>query len=590
MFCGNCGSENEKGAAFCRSCGCQLVTSSSSAVASDETQRKQKFIGLMEKIKNLPKKVLFGIGGGAVVLVVILCIILNGRNTINLNKYVSEATVGCNGYGVASVTVDWSGIVSDYGDHLKFTKAAEKDFGESLQYMQPIGMLLDTVSISIENGEYLSNGDKVKYVWNVDEEVLKYLNCKVKYKDGSFQAKNLQEVEKFDAFASLDVKFEGDAPYGRATCHCRGIEFDSNDFVCEPSAGLKNGDTITISINADAVDRCAEEYGKIPRELQKTFTVSGLEEYVTYYASLTQDFISLVRSETEDTIFSYTANSYSPATTLSDLAYEGYILAAKQNDEYEGSHNILYVIYSGNISNADGDFEPAKVYYPVAFTDIKMTEKEITYRDKEGIVGETRLSSIRDYTEGYTNPVQCCLEIIETQKENYAFECGDGMKKYSEYLVISKLDEISEAYRDEAKANAEYMINDYIASDYKNGLVASNLTYEGDYILKRKEDDQQIEYTNYYIVVFSATVNNTKRRFEPQTVYFPVMYECVVGMSDGTYLCLGDAWIEGKSYFSDNYYTTRGYVDGVEMYAALISDNSEEYSYEVSEGLERFGK
>ena len=48
--------------------------------------------------------------------------------------------------------------------------------------------------------------------------------------------------------------------------------------------------------------------------------------------------------------------------------------------------------------------------------------------------------------------------------------------------------------------------------------------------------------------------------------------------------------IYGNSQFPGSYYTTKGFVDGEEMYSKIVTANRDNYSYVVSDGLKEFGE
>lgn len=93
-------------------------------------------------------------------------------------------------------------------------------------------------------------------------------------------AEEKEEKEKddsFDPFDSLAVAFVGADQAGQVSLSYGGDEFSSSDFSCAPDSGLKNGDTVTVSLSADAADRYEKENeGAKLKETKKDYTVSGL--------------------------------------------------------------------------------------------------------------------------------------------------------------------------------------------------------------------------------------------------------------------------------------------------------------------------
>lgn len=171
----------------------------------------------------------------------------------------------------------------------------------------------------------------------------------------------------------------------------------------------------------------------------------------------------------------------------------------------------------------------------------------------------------------------------------YDAEVGDGFEQYAEYELIASLNDISADYKAILQADAIERIEEYIASSYNGGSVATDLQYVGEYLLLSKT--QGVDFANNvkYIVVCSATVSNTKGRFDTTTVYFPVEYDGVVKLPGDEYMCTSVKGILGSSTLPNSWYNTKGYVDGTYMYSKIVTANREYYKYEVSEELQQFG-
>lgn len=599
MYCGKCGTENANDAKFCRGCGQALVNESVKKEAENsavETQVGAKKVNpevigqLLEKVKKLPKKAVLGIVGVVVILVIVICLALNMSTTINLDKYVTIEATGYDGYGNVSAKIDWDAIEEKYGDKISFTSKAKTEYGGFLGYMTPIDVLKDSIKVEFSEKDYLENGDKVEYTWNIDAEITEYIECKIKSNGGTYEVSTLEEVGTFDAFADLEVTFEGIAPSGRVTYNYSGDKLGYYDFSCSQSNGLSNGDTVTISITNTDMEYYAERYGMVPSKLENEYKVSGLQEYVSLYGNLSDDFISTLKSEAEDTIYAYVANDYNSSSALSDLQYVGYIFNfIKDVDSYFNYYNSVYVIYSGTVSNSAGKFDTMTVYFPVRFTNILCADGSFSYESNKNIAGSSYLGNSYYTTKGYTNPLTCYIDIVESNSEMYDAEVGDGFEQYAEYELIASLNDISADYKAILQADAIERIEEYIASSYNGGSVATDLQYVGEYLLLSKT--QGVDFANNvkYIVVCSATVSNTKGRFDTTTVYFPVEYDGVVKLPGDEYMCTSVKGILGSSTLPNSWYNTKGYVDGTYMYSKIVTANREYYKYEVSEELQQFG-
>lgn len=261
--------------------------------------------------KSIPKKILYGIAGGIVAIAVIAIILVNVNSTINLDKYVEVTYEGYEGYGRATVSIDWASIQNKYGSKLKYTNAGASMYGN---YEAPVDALSDFISTpTLDNSTGLKNDDEITYTWDIDEDELsKYIKCKVKYKDKTLTVSGLEEVETFDAFESLDVTFNGAGPAGYVTYEYNGEIFDTYDFYADKESGLSNGDVVTISIGIDDLEYFADNYGKIPAETSKEYTVEGLD--ADNLTAETEDYLcsySAEREITREEIDTYMSTDYS---------------------------------------------------------------------------------------------------------------------------------------------------------------------------------------------------------------------------------------------------------------------------------------
>jgi hypothetical protein len=604
MFCSKCGAENSKGAKFCKACGQPLGEVSSSVDTKKNEQKDSSPVNspkssipkldlsqAVDRIKKLPKNVLIGGGAALIALIVIIGITVSASNTIDLNKYLTTDAKGYDGYGKATATIDWDAIEEKYGDKIQFTSQAQSEMGGFLSYMNGIDVLQEYVDVDLETSKKVSNGDEVAYIWDVDDELSTYLKCKVKYSDGTFAVSGLEEVGTFDAFADVEVAFSGISPNGSLDFNYNGYEISSYDFDCDKTNSLKNGDTITISIDDSNIEYYAENLGMVPEPLEKTYTVEGLDEYVTSYSEFTEDFINVLKGEAEDTIYAYAAKSYSSGNTINDLEYAGYILNQEKEEQmYGGSFNNIYIIYSGVLSSSNDNINGKIVYYPVRFSTIIQSEGELSYEDNNGIAGSAKFDGTWASTKGYLNALECYVDIVDENSEIYQAECGDGFETYAAYQLVTKIDDLSDTFIEKIYADAQERVEDYIDSNYNSGSVASDLEVLGEYLLVAKEQSTDLENNNELVVVCSATVSNSKGRFDTTTVYFPVEYDGLVSLPDDKYVATSIAGIVGSSSFPDSWYSTDGYIDSADMFSGIITSNRDSYTYEVSENLKQFGE
>lgn len=169
---------------------------------------------------------------------------------------------------------------------------------------------------------------------------------------------------KVDPTAYLTVEFAGMSGEGTASW-----KFDSDSFAaaCDDSVkdaeglascvdgsfdmaeGLSNGDTVTFHWNCDT-DTAEREYNAILSPADTTFTVEGLDEWVTALDQIGQeDWDSLV-ADGKAALSQREGDCITGADCLG-----GYMLVRQDfSSEMVETHNILYVAYKVQAQLPDG--------------------------------------------------------------------------------------------------------------------------------------------------------------------------------------------------------------------------------------------
>lgn len=331
------------------------------------------------KIAAIPTKLLIGVGAAVIAVIVIIVVVVNAGKTIDVNKYLTVEASGYDGYGNATVTVDWDAIEQKYGSKISFTGAARSEFGSALSMVTPMDALQAAMVVDLDEDSNLSNGQTITYTWTVDPDLTKYLKCKVKYKDGSYTVKDLTEVGSFDAFANLDVEFSGVAPNGSANLNYTGSELSYYDFDADKLSGLSNGDVITVTIDESIIPSCAERLGKVPETNEKQYTVTGLQSYLTNLSEITDEDLAVMQQQASDVYNASVAQEWSETSHLENFTYLGdYLLTAKNADTW-GTSNYLYLVYKVQARNEYSDGKESynqvnDIYWYIRFRDLMIGE------------------------------------------------------------------------------------------------------------------------------------------------------------------------------------------------------------------------
>lgn len=331
------------------------------------------------KTGTVPKKLLIGVGAAVIALIVIIVVAVNAGRTIDLNKYLTVEASGYDGYGNATVTVDWDAIEEKYGSKIAFTGAARSEYGSVLSMVTPADALQAGVKVDLDEKSSLSNGQTITYTWTVDPDLSKYLKCKVKYKDGTYTVKDLTEVGSFDAFADLEVEFSGVSPDGSANLNYTGSELNYYDFKADKVSGLSNGDVITVTIDESRIPYYAESLGKVPESAEKQYTVTGLKSYLMNLSEITEEDLAVMQQQASDVYNATVAKDWSKESHLESLTYVGdYLLTSKNTDTW-GSRNYLYLVYKvqarNEYSNGKESYNQVnEMYWYIRYKDLMIGE------------------------------------------------------------------------------------------------------------------------------------------------------------------------------------------------------------------------
>ena len=342
MICTYCGKEIQNGITFCPYCG--------STVNNAKENTKMK--------KHNPAKVLVSIAAVAVVAAGGWAF-ANRTPTIDVSKYMTLSADGYNTVGKLNISFDTEKLEKDYGKQIttRFKKQMKnlKDdtYGlssltASLYDGYETDLFAETCATgSADKTKNLSNGDVVTYTWDDNsDEAEEAFGVKVKYTDITYTVSGLASVNTFDAFDGVDVEFSGISPDGRATVNSlpTAAEAQGLYYTLDENSGLSNGDTVTLTVhsNRDDFSDCIDKYGAMPQATEKTFTVEGLNEYVTSADTLSDSVLVSLQNQAEDVFKSYAAQRFSNGQTFKGMTYLGnYILTPKNKDSWGDKDRIV---------------------------------------------------------------------------------------------------------------------------------------------------------------------------------------------------------------------------------------------------------
>ena len=427
MICTHCGKEIQNGITFCPYCG--------SAVNNAKENTKMK--------KRNPAKVLVPIAAVAVVAAGGWAF-ANRTPTIDVSKYMTLSADGYNTVGKLNISFDTEKLEKDYGKQIttRFKKQMKnlKDdtFGlssltASLYDGYEADLFAETCATgSADKTKNLSNGDVVTYTWDDNSgEAEEAFGVKVKYTDITYTVSGLASVNTFDAFDGVDVEFSGISPDGRATVNSlpTAAEAQGLYYTLDENSGLSNGDTVTLTVhsNRDDFSDCIDKYGAMPQATEKTFTVEGLNEYVTSADTLSDSVLVSLQNQAEDVFKSYAAQRFSNGQTFKGMTYLGnYILTPKNKDSW-GDKDRIVLAYQVTVHhdytselNTTYDADDSFFWY-ITFNNVS--------KDADGNIA----SGLNDYDTPTT------FVKIDSGVQKYSFSSSTETWEYYGYASLDSL-------------------------------------------------------------------------------------------------------------------------------------------------------
>ena len=427
MICTHCGKGIQNGITFCPYCG--------SAVNNAKENTKMK--------KHNPAKVLAPIAAAAVIAAGGWAF-ANRTPTIDVSKYMTLSADGYNTVGKLNISFDTEKLEKDYGKQIttRFKKQMKnlKDdtYGlssltASLYDGYETDLFAETCATgSADKTKNLSNGDVVTYTWDDNsDEAEEAFGVKVKYTDITYTVSGLASVNTFDAFDGVDVEFSGISPDGRATVNSlpTAAEAQGLYYTLDENSGLSNGDTVTLTVhsNRDDFSDCIDKYGAMPQATEKTFTVEGLNEYVTSADTLSDSVLVSLQNQAEDVFKSYAAQRFSNGQTFKGMTYLGnYILTPKNKDSW-GDKDRIVLAYQVTVHhdytselNTTYDADDSFFWY-ITFNNVS--------KDADGNIA----SGLNDYDTPTT------FVKIDSGVQKYSFSSSTETWEYYGYASLDSL-------------------------------------------------------------------------------------------------------------------------------------------------------
>lgn len=269
-YCTYCGKEIEDDA----TCNCQAK--SKSKINAQSPKNKKKMIA---------------IASGAIVVILVVFIYLISRitSTVNLGDYITIKGVnGLNGQGSISYEIDEDALaIAMFGEEKeeKLSKNnVDKIIKENIEKYDEFTNLLDSITLTATPETGLSNGDKVAVTAKFENAGKHSFSRHIKSGSITYTVSDLADGKIFVPFAEdvFTISFKGFNGIGKAEYEEKVPEdlYPHIRYFIKNNNDLSNGDTVIVKIEFN--ESTFEELGYfVPEETEKSFTVSGLPEFLS---------------------------------------------------------------------------------------------------------------------------------------------------------------------------------------------------------------------------------------------------------------------------------------------------------------------
>ncbi len=362
------------------------------------------------------------------VLIAIIAAVAGAKKTVRLNDYFKVSFEGVETKGYATVDSKYTALYN------ALTDAGGKKILKSSSIYTPQDTIIDSIEVTVSPNEELSNGDEVTVHYSFSSAIAKQYGVKLKAKDEKIKVSGLKEVEEVNPFDYITLKYEGVSGNIYASVEVDDSKIDYLDeiyFDIDDNYDLSVGDTVTVSMESYYAD-AALEHGYKFTETKHTYTIDSADSYLESLSQIDNDTLAKMQAEAEDEI---RADLAGEDYTVSDQRYIGaYFNKIKTESSYYYD-NYVYLVYTANATQEDGDYTNLPVYMVVQFSDnIVSADGSLAFDDDPAFYySYSYVDGTWDYVEGYTDPTEMYSDIITSNSGDYNHEViGEELKAFGE--------------------------------------------------------------------------------------------------------------------------------------------------------------
>lgn len=298
----------------------------------------------------------------------------------------------------------------------------------------------DEISFSVNPSSGLSNGDKVTVTASPDwySDFNEYANDKGKIPEETskeYTVSGLKEIKDFDAFSDdmIKVSFGGTDGEGTAIVETPGAEKYGLRYSLDKEEGLSNGDTVTVTVTPDGDmtgdysgefnESYIEQYGGKPKNNSKTYSVTGLQEYVTDASQISEESLNGLKKASEAMMQSLDDSDDNFSTN--SRTYVGYYFLTPKSGQTTDYKNILVVVYNQNsidtYSDSSQTGQSFDSTFGVVYRDLLLeADGNVTVNQDDADLEHDGGISADGWIPGYDNVQDLYSKLITPYLETYS--------------------------------------------------------------------------------------------------------------------------------------------------------------------------
>lgn len=277
-----------------------------------------------------------------------------GKKQIDVMEGIELEFNGVNGYGIAYIADEYA-WEDEALEAAGLAKGIDSDNdSEAVRAIKGVFTIESAVKYEISPRDNLSNGDEVTVTVKVNNESVEDYKIEFTGKEKKFTVEGLKEVEEIDLFKGVEVKFEGFAPYVKATLSTQ----NANNVVyvnysIDKRENLTAGDTVVVTAEYDAEGLLQRGYIAVADT--KEFVLSECDRYVMELADIPSETVDKMNKQFDDAFRAQVANTWRNKDAVESIEFIGaHLLTEKEGVGGSGAKNAYYGVYRISVT-VDGE-------------------------------------------------------------------------------------------------------------------------------------------------------------------------------------------------------------------------------------------